>query len=99
MLANQCSLRPFVAKLAVETLDKCVFDRFAGADEPQLDAASVGPRVERAAAEFGAVIHHQDLGQPDRLGEPVEYADDAQAGKRAVDFDRDTFPRNVGSLG
>src|SRR4029450_8688589 len=88
-------VQAFVAKLPVEAFNKGVLDRLARSDEAQLHAADVGPGVEGAAAEFRAVVHHQNLGQPDRFGETLEDADDAQARQRSIDFDGDTFAREV----
>jgi hypothetical protein len=85
----------FVAKLPVEAFDEGIFDRLTGANEAQVDAAGVGPRIERTPAEFWAVVHHQDLRQADGLSEAIEDADDAQTWKRPVDFDRDAFAREV----
>lgn len=84
-----------VPKLAVEALDEGVVGGLPRPDEAQLDATGVGPRVECAAAEFGPIVHHENLRQADGLGEPIEHADDAQTGQRPIDFDRDTFLREV----
>src|SRR5262249_45955221 len=85
----------FVPKLPVEALDEGVLDRLAGPDEAQPHAARVRQRIERAAAEFRAVVHDQDLRQANRFCQAVEDTDDAQARERAVDFDRDTLPSEV----
>jgi hypothetical protein len=56
-----------------------------------------GRRLRRrgAVAEFRAVVHHEDRSQPDRFGDAIEDADDAQPRQRPVDFDRDVFAREV----
>ena len=46
----------------VETLDVCILGRLAGVDEVELDAFVVGPSLERAAAQFRAIINDQDVG-------------------------------------
>ena len=72
-------IQAFVATLAVEALDEGVLNGLPRPDETQLHAASVGPGVEGAAAEFGTVVHHQDLRKADGLSQAIEDADDAQA--------------------
>src|SRR5438105_938799 len=74
---------------------KGVLDRLPGSNEAELHATRVGPRVERTAAEFGAVIHRQRVRQADGFRESVQDANDAQPRQRPIDFDRDAFPREV----
>ena len=67
-------VQALIAKLAVEAFDIRVFDRFAGANEAQREAAVIRPRIERAAGKFRPVVADQDLRQADRLRQALEDA-------------------------
>jgi hypothetical protein len=53
---EQPLVQAFVTTLAVETLDEGVFNRLAGPDELQSDAAAMCPLVDDAAAELRAIV-------------------------------------------
>ena len=61
-------VQALVAELAVEALDVGVLRRLAGLDQAQLDAALVGPLVERPARELRPLVG------PDRLRQRPEAA-------------------------
>jgi len=55
-------VQAFFAVSPIETFDIGVRGRLAGVDEIQLDAMIIGPSVERAPAQFRAVVDDQDIG-------------------------------------
>src|SRR5262245_12217346 len=67
-------IETLVAELPVEALDERILDRLARPDKPQLHAASIGPGIDGAAAEFWPVVHDQDRRQADRLRQAVKDA-------------------------
>ena len=80
-------VQALVAHLAVEGLHEGVLDGFARFDEVQLDAALVGPLVQSAAGEFGAVVDDDDLGQSVDLSRLVESSGHAESRDGGVDLD------------
>lgn len=54
-------VQAFLAISSVETFDIGVLGRFAGIDEIQLHAVIIGPSIQRAPAQFRAVINDQDI--------------------------------------
>ena len=65
-LAPECS---------VEAFDESVLDRLARLNEVELHTSSVGPCIERAAAELGAVVRDDHIGQASGLREPLHHLD------------------------
>ena len=50
-IGKPVGIQAFVAELAIEAFDEAVLDRLARADEVELDAAPVGPGIQRSAGE------------------------------------------------
>src|SRR5271170_2341927 len=71
-----------VAKLAVETLHIGVLRRFARLDQPQLDAALIGPLIERLAGELRALIGSNRARQTSESRRLVEHSRHVSFGSR-----------------
>ena len=61
-------VQAFLAVSSVETFDIGVLGRFAGVDEIELDAVIISPSIQRAPAQFRAVINDQDIGVSSQHG-------------------------------
>src|SRR5437667_12182321 len=50
-----------IPKLAVATLNKCIWDRLPRLDEMQRDPMLIGPRVQGVPCELRSMVQHQAL--------------------------------------
>src|SRR5262249_50815356 len=73
-----------VAQAAVEALDVGVLVRLPGLDEVQLDAVSVGPRVERSADELRAIVGDQHRWLAARVDQALQQLRDSAATDRRI---------------
>jgi hypothetical protein len=76
-----------LAVSAVEALDVGVLGRFSGIDEIELDAMIIGPSIERAPAQFRAVIDDQDIGGSTLSGHAFQHLHDPLTRQREVHLD------------
>ena len=84
--------RPFTSPLA---LDIRVLDRLAGANEAELHAVRVGPRLQGTASKLRPVVQHDRPRQSDCQTQVLEYSDHARTGQRPIDFDGDALAAEV----
>src|SRR6478672_916706 len=89
---NTCSLRAFVAQLAIEAFHEAVLLRLAGRDVVPFDAVDCGPLEHRVGGELGAVVRDDQQRLVVLREEPIEHADNARARQRGVSFGRETSP-------
>ena len=55
-VAEVVIIEALIAKLAIETLDVGVLRRFASSDQLEIDAAAIGPTIQRPAGEFRPLV-------------------------------------------
>jgi len=65
-------IEAFIAKLAIETLDKRVLRGFPWLNEVEVDAMLSCPRIQGRPGEFGPIIQDQSLWQWARQKHPIE---------------------------
>src|SRR6185369_294609 len=65
-------VQAFIAEFAVEALNVCVLNWFAGLNEPEFDAVLVSPQIKRLADEFRPVINGDYIRQPSDHGNSIK---------------------------
>src|SRR5271169_2951381 len=88
-------VQTLIPELPVKALHESVLHGFSGLDEPQLDAAAIGPLVEHAAPELGTVVEDERSGQSPPLHHSFQYPHHAGSRDRAADLNRDRLPREI----
>ena len=76
-------VQALVAQPTVERLDQPVLRGLSRPDEIELDAASIGPLVERLGRELGAVVDGDRLAAARAMRRPVQGVDDARPVRRS----------------
>ncbi len=78
----------FLAELAVERFDEGVVRRLSRAGEVEGHAMEVGPEVEVAGDELGALVDPDRLREPDFGADPIERRDDVAGAVAEPRIDR-----------
>src|SRR5713101_8004653 len=86
------SVEALEPELPVEALDEGVLIRLSRLNEPQLDAAPLGPGQKCSARELGAVVRDDGFRKRLSLGELFERPHDSRPADRRVDYRRRPLP-------
>ena len=76
----------FVSKFAVQAFDKCILCRLAWLNELQFSSCVFGPFEHGFRGEFGAIVHHNALGQGSSLTELRQEASNSLEGRLTIGF-------------
>jgi putative transposase len=88
-------VQAFLAIPAVKAFDTGILGRLPGVDEIRLDAMIIGPAIERAPAQFRAVVDDQEVGVSPLTGHALQHVHDPIARPREIHLDRRALPGAV----